>query len=199
MVIEYLTEPNCIFLYQIDRIESSPYWQCHTTKFHNCNHKNVHCCDYVINICKWNCKILYRCTENHSPCQLYARGEMSSIAANRHWHCTTGLCHPNKSICNRLALITGALLVMVWWVQRNPSFKGAFKNYVDHFCPYFDHLPTSSWHFYLIGLLSKVDIWRTTYHPPLVNIVFVCPLKNNWFLRIHQFHVASTSKKLFAC
>ena len=37
-------------------------------------------------------------------------------------------------------------------------------------------LTTSSWHFYLIGLLSKVDIWRATYLPPLVNIVFVRPL-----------------------
>ena len=54
--------------------------------------------------------------------------------------------------------------------------KGTFKNYVDHFCPYFDHLPTSTWHFYLIGLLSKVDIWRATYLPPLVNIVIVRPL-----------------------
>ena len=25
---------------------------------------------------------------------------------------------------------------------------GAFKNYVDQFLPYFDHLPTSSWHIY---------------------------------------------------
>ena len=44
------------------------------------------------------------------------------------------------------------------------------------FLPYFDHLPTSGWHVYYIGLLSNVDIWRSTYLPPLVNIVFECPL-----------------------
>ena len=54
--------------------------------------------------------------------------------------------------------------------------KGSYKNYVDHFLPYFDHLPTSGWHFYLISLLSKVDIWRTTYLPRLVNVVFGWPL-----------------------
>ena len=54
--------------------------------------------------------------------------------------------------------------------------KGTSKNYVDHFCPYFDHLPTSGWHICLISLLSKVDIWRSTYLPPFVNIVFGCPL-----------------------
>ena len=37
-------------------------------------------------------------------------------------------------------------------------------------------LPTSCWHFYLICLLRNVDIWRTTYLPPFVNIVFGCPL-----------------------
>ena len=26
--------------------------------------------------------------------------------------------------------------------------KGSSKYYVDHFLPYFDHLPTSGWHFY---------------------------------------------------
>ena len=58
------------------------------------------------------------------------------------------------------------------------STKGSFKNYVDHFLPNFDHLPTSGWHVYQIGLLSKVDIQRTTYPPPLVNVVFECPLRD---------------------
>ena len=49
--------------------------------------------------------------------------------------------------------------------------KGAFKNYVDHFWPFFDHLPTSGWQVYLIGLISEVDIWGTTYLPPFVNVV----------------------------
>ena len=47
--------------------------------------------------------------------------------------------------------------------------KGAFKNYVDHFLPNFDHLPTCGLHFYYIGLLSNVDIWKTTYLTRLVN------------------------------
>ena len=54
---------------------------------------------------------------------------------------------------------------------------GAFKNYIDHFVPYFDYLPTSGWHFYQIALLSNVDIWRTTYLPRLVNVVFGWPLR----------------------
>ena len=63
------------------------------------------------------------------------------------------------------------------------SPKGTFKNYVDHFSLYFDHLPTSGWHFYYIGFFSNVDILRTTYLPRLVNVVFEysnAPILEKW-------------------
>ena len=81
---------------------------------------------------------------------------------------------------------------------------GTSKNYVDHFPPYLDHLPTSGWHFYWIGLLSKVDILRTTYLPPFVNVVFGCPLfyfahhgcnsQGYWFTSWHLWIVLSIAE-----
>ena len=50
--------------------------------------------------------------------------------------------------------------------------KGTDKNYVDHFLPNFDHLPTSGWHSYYVSLLSNSYILITTYLLPFLNIVF---------------------------
>ena len=45
--------------------------------------------------------------------------------------------------------------------RRRVSFigKGAFKNYVDHVLPYFDHLPTPGWHFYWKVETVKNETW----------------------------------------
>ena len=71
--------------------------------------------------------------------------------------------------------------------------------------------PTSSWHvYYYIDLYSSIDIWRTTYLPRIVNVVFKCPHRRNGlnfrlvhFLFFSKFLIVSSSqilsnfKKLF--
>ena len=45
--------------------------------------------------------------------------------------------------------------------------KGSFSNYVDQILRFFNHPPTSSWHFYLIGLYKWC--WHLEKRPPTTN------------------------------
>ena len=53
--------------------------------------------------------------------------------------------------------------------------KGSFNNHVDIILLFFDHPPTSVDSFYVVNM-DKNDNYWTTYPPPLVHVVFECPL-----------------------